>query len=395
MRKKDNHREHDQYAHSLFYKKYINLLGLLFIGIIAFFSLASLILPDTKLSENENRILTQWPRFSVDSIIDGRYMKKMQKYTADQLVGRNFWIRTKTSTDRLIGKNSSNGVYFGKNATLIENFDPLPADTVAQTQTALNQFAEKHSDLNHYFMLVPNAISVTADKLPAYASVLNQSDYINSFTAGLQEHFSVLDPSPILAEHQDQLLYYKTDHHWTTLGAWLSFQGVADSMGIKADPDAYIVYPVTHSFSGALASKSGYLTSSSDTIEVYIPKSDDDYSVVSYVEEQKKAASLYDSEQLKEKDKYAVFLAGNHPIIKIKNPVLNEKNLLIIKDSYANAFIPFLTPFYSEITVVDPRYYYDSIDDLIADAQITDVLYLFNANSFFRDTSLEPVLNDD
>ena len=79
MRKQDNHRDHDQYTHSLFYKKYINLLGLLFIGIIVFFPLASLLLPDTKLSENENRILTQLPRFSVDSIIDGRYMKKMQK----------------------------------------------------------------------------------------------------------------------------------------------------------------------------------------------------------------------------------------------------------------------------------------------------------------------------
>lgn len=395
MRKQDNHREHDQYTHSLFYKKYINLLGLLFIAIIVFFPLASLLLPDTKLSENENRILTQLPRFSVDSIIDGRYMKKMQKYTADQLMGRNFWIYTKTSTDRLIGKNSSNGIYFGKNSTLIENFDPLPADAANQTKTAINTFAEKHPDLNHFFMLVPNAISISAEKLPAYAPVLNQSDYINDFTGGLNEKITVLDPRPILEQNRDQLLYYKTDHHWTTLGAWLSFQGVADAMGIKPDPDAYTVYPVTDSFSGALVSKSGYLTFTTDTIDVYIPQSEESYSVVNYVEEQKKSPSLYASEQLKGKDKYAVFLAGNHPIIKIKNPVVNGKNLLVIKDSYANAFIPFLAPFYSEITVIDPRYYYDSIDALIADAQITDVLYLFNANTFFRDTTLEPVLNDD
>jgi len=395
MRKQDNHREHDQYTHSLFYKKYINLLGLLFIGILVFFPLASLILPDTKLSENENRILTQLPRFSVDSIIDGRYMKKMQKYTADQLVARNFWIYTKTSTDRLIGKNSSNGVYFGGKSTLIENFDPLPADATEQTKAALNTFAEKHSDLNHYFMLVPNAISVTDEKLPAYAPVLNQNDYIDGFTAGLSKKLTVLDPRPILEQNRDQLLYYKTDHHWTTLGAWLSFQGVADAMGIKPDTDAYTVYPVTHSFSGALASKSGYLTFTTDTIDVYVPKSEDTYSVVNYVEEQKKSPSFYSSEQLKAKDKYAVFLEGNHPIIKIKNSVANGKNLLVIKDSYANAFIPFLAPFYSEITVIDPRYYYDSIDALIADAQITDILYLFNANTFFRDTTLEPVLNDN
>ncbi|WP_303868299.1 DHHW family protein [Acetobacterium wieringae] len=395
MRKQDNHRDHDQYSHSLFYKKYINLLGLLFIGSLVFFPLASLILPDTKLSANENRILTQFPRFSADSVMDGRYMKKMQKYTADQLIGRNFWIYTKTSTDRIIGKNISNGVFYGKNSTLIENFDPLPSDTTDQTKTALNTFVEKHPDLNHFFMLVPNAISVTDDKLPAYAPVLDQNTYIDSFTASLSQQLTILDPRPILNQNLDQQLYYKTDHHWTTLGAWLSFQGVANAMGITPEPDAYAVYPVSHSFSGALASKSGYLTFVTDTIEVYIPKNEDTYSIVNFIEEQKKSTSLFDSEKLNKKDKYAVFLSGNHPLIKIKNPVANSKNLLVIKDSYANAFIPFLTPFYSEITVIDPRYYYDSIDELIADAQITDVLYLFNANTFFRDTTLEPFLNDD
>jgi hypothetical protein len=82
-------------------------------------------------------------------------------------------------------------------------------------------------------------------------------------------------------------------------------------------------------------------------------------------------------------------------VVKIKNPINNSRNLLIFKDSYANAFIPFLTPFFSEITVVDPRYYYDNIDELIYDSQITDVLYLFNANTFFRDTTLAPVLNNE
>jgi hypothetical protein len=385
----------DHHSHALLYKRYLNLLGLLFIGILVFFPLASLILPDTKMSENENRILTQFPRFSVDSIIDGRYMKKMQKYAADQLVARNFWIYTKTSTDRFMGKNISNGVYLAKDSSLIENFDPLPSETTELTQAAINNFAERHPDLNHYFMLVPNAISICDNKLPTDAPVLDQNQYINTFVTGLNEKLVFLDPRYILKENQDKLLYYKTDHHWTTLGAWLSFQGVADALGLKPNTDGYTIYPVTDSFSGALASKSGYLTFNTDTINVYVPKSENDYSVVTYIDEQKKSSSLYDSEKLTGKDKYAVFLEGNHPIVKIKSPVANGKNLLVIKDSYANAFIPFLTPFYSEITVIDPRYYYDSIDALIADSQITDVLYLYNANTFFRDTTLEPVLNDE
>ncbi|MGV8907041.1 MAG: DHHW family protein [Acetobacterium sp.] len=380
--------------HSLFYRKYINLLGISFIAMLIIIPLVSLLLPDGQFSPDENRILTQWPKFSLDSFADGRYMKKAEKYTADQFVGRTSWIKTKTNTDRLLGKNVSNNVYLGKDGTLIESFDPLPAEDLDKTQTAINGFVDKHPTLNHYFMVAPNAISIDADKLPDNAPVINQKDSISAFTAGLNANIKILNPTSILEANKDQLLYYKTDHHWTTLGAWLAFQGVAADMGIKPNLDAYTVYPVTKNFAGALVSKSGYSLKNTDTIEVYIPKSKEDYSVVSYVEEQTKSPSLYNSEQLKGKDKYAVFLDGNHPLMTIKNPVNNGRNLLVIKDSYANAFIPFLTPYFSEITVLDPRYYYDSIDVLISESEITDILYLYNANTFFNDTSLEPVLND-
>ena len=395
MQNQNKSHTRERHARSHYYKRYINLLGSFFIVLIIIVPLITLISPDAKLSETENRILTQFPRFSIDSVTDGRYMKKMEKYAADQLIGRNFWIHTKTNSDRVIGKNISNGVYLGKDSTLIENFDPLPTEDIDKTKTALNRFVEKHPELNHYFMLVPNAISIYQDKLPLGAPVMDQNQYIDSFTSGLNEKTVILDPRPILKENTNQLLYYKTDHHWTTLGAWLSFQSVSGAMGITPNPDAYSVYPVTQSFSGALVSKSGYSINNTDTIEVYIPKSEEDYSVVNYMEEQRKSPSLYASEQLTGKDKYAVFLDGNHPLVTIKTPVNNSKNLLVIKDSYANAFIPFLTPFYSEIIVIDPRYYYNSIETLIADYDITDVLYLYNANTFFRDTSLEPVLNDE
>ena len=394
MRKQNTSRPHEHHNRPLIYKKYINYLSSFFVALLIIIPLVTLLLPDVKFSATENRILTQLPRFSIDSVVDGRYMKKVETYAADQLVGRNFWIHAKTDADRIEGKNLSNGVYLGKDHTLLENFNPLASADVEKTKTALNNFVTKHPELKHYFMLVPTAINIYSDKLPANAPVLNQNDYIDSFTSSLNENTVILDPRPILEESKDQLLYYKTDHHWTTLGAWLSFQGVSKSMGITPDLDAYTVYPVTNSFSGALVSESGYSIKDTDTIDVYIPKNDNDYSVVTYVEEQKKSPSLYASDQLTGKDKYAVFLDGNHPIVTIKNPVNNGKHLLVLKDSYANAFIPFLTPFYSEITIVDPRYYYDSIETLIANANITDVLYLYNANTFFRDTSLEPVLND-
>ncbi|KNZ43009.1 DHHW family protein [Acetobacterium bakii] len=363
-------------------------------SILLIIPLVSLVLPDVQFSPDENRILTQFPKFSVDNFIDGRYMKKAEKYTADQLVGRTSWIKTKTNIDRLLQKNISNGIYLGTEGTLIENFNPLPTEDLNRTQAAINAFYENHPDLKTYFMVAPNAISIYSDKLPANAPVINQKSSILAFTSGLNSGITILDPSSILEVNKASALYYKTDHHWTTLGAWLAFQGVAEAMEIKPNLDAYTVYPVTYDFSGALVSKSGYSLKNKDSIEVYLPKSEDDYSVVTYVENQKKSPSLYNSEQLTGKDKYGVFLDGNHPLVTIKNHVNNNRNLLIIKDSYANAFIPFLTPYFSEITVLDPRYYFDSLENLILESEITDILYLYNANTFFRDTSLESVLND-
>jgi|LGOV01.1.fsa_nt_gb hypothetical protein len=395
MQNKKNDRYKTHHKKTIFYKKYLNLLSLLFIAVIVLLPLVSLLIPDTKFSPAENRILSAFPRFSFDSLIDGRYTKKVEKYVADQFINRNSWIHTKTNTDRLLGRNYSNGIFLGKDHYLIKNFTPLPQETINHSTEAINNFYDKHPNLNHYFMLVPTAITIYSNRLPNHAPVLNQTEFINQFNASLYDNIKILNPTSILNAKKDDALYYKTDHHWTTHGAWLAFQDVSPIMDITPAPDSYSVYPVTQDFSGALVSKSGYALADTDIIEIYIPKNDDDYSVVTYQDKQEKSPSLYYSGNLTEKDKYAVFLDGNHPLLTIENPVNNHRNLLIIKDSYANAFIPFLTPYFSEITVIDPRYYYDSIDQLINDSDITDILYLYNANTFFKDTNLEPVLNDN
>lgn len=113
--------------------------------------------------------------------------------------------------------------------------------------------------------------------------------------------------------------------------------------------------------------------------------------MVEYVEQMEKKASVYDSEMLDNNDKYAVFFGGNYPMIKIKTTNREGRNLLVIKDSYANCFVPFLIPHYKEITMIDPRYYYEDVNKEIADSDIQDVLFLYNANTFFEDNSLSSI----
>ena len=160
------------------------------------------------------------------------------------------------------------------------------------------------------------------------------------------------------------------------------------------DSDDYDIELVSNSFEGALASESGYNTDK-DKVRVYVPKDENDQVVVNYEEEQKKTASLYTSEKLDQKDKYQVFLGGNHPILKIDTTSTSGKTLLIFKDSYANCFAQFLTTHFSRIIMVDPRYYYEDIDELMKTEGVDEVLYLYNANTFFSDTSLAPVLNNE
>lgn len=183
-------------------------------------------------------------------------------------------------------------------------------------------------------------------------------------------------------------IYYKTDHHWTTEGAYIAYKEMCTQLGIEyKEIEEYNIRPLTDDFYGSLYYKLGAGIGKSDIINIYIPK-DEEKIVVNYLDEEKKTASLYNSESLNGKDKYEVFTGGNHGLIHIKTMSESNKKLIVFKDSYANCFIPFLTSHYTEILVVDPRYYNGEVESLIDEYEITDTLLLYNVNTFNDDKSI-------
>ena len=242
------------------------------------------------------------------------------------------------------------------------------------------------------FILTPTATKVLEEKLPKYAPNDDELDYINKVFSGLNDNVKTINPYEALNQNKDDYLFYKTDHHWTSKGAYIAYTVMCEKLGLtpKSIDDVDIV-TVTNSFYGSLSSKIGTKGKVSDSIDVYIPKESD--FVVNYVSEQIKSTSLFDSEYLDKKDKYCVFSGGNHALINIKTLGDPNKKLLIIKDSYANCFLPFLTSHYGEINVVDLRYYYDDLDKLIENKEITDVLFLYNSNTFNSDDSILNIEN--
>lgn len=376
------------------YRLFFHRLGLLFFLLPVIVLVSSIILPDTGFSEKENRVLASRPALKLDQIISGGYEKQFETYENDQFPLRDMWITLKATTDRLMGKVEENGVYLGKNGYLMEAFNAPSQTQYDATVNAMTSFAQEHSDLKQYALIAPNSVNILKSNLPAFAPADDQNPWIDKLKDSLTSAgVTFIDIRDTFTDHKAEDLYYHTDHHWTTLGAYYAYLQAAAAMGIDTFSDSYDKAPVSQTFKGTLSAKSGFRSGETDEIDVFLPNGDNALSsVVNYVDEQKKSASFYDTSKLNTRDKYALFFGGNHAQIKISTPTESNNTLLVLKDSYANSFVPFLAQHYRKIIMIDPRYYYGDLEQLLQVENVQEVLYLYNANTFFADTSLELAL---
>ena len=373
-----------------------SLIGKIFILSLLLVMIVNLILPDKETSDEENRVLQAAPGISLTSVMTGDFMEQWESYLSDQFAGRNIWRGLKVSLDRLGGSRMENGVYIGKDGQLLEDIALPDEEQYSANIEAVKNFAQTYSDIPVTVMLVPDAASILSGSLPAFASVEDQRQMFSMVQRGLGDSVNWVDAYSVLNSHKTEKLYYKTDLHWTTQAAFYVFREAAAGLGIEGDvSDDYVSYTVTDSFNGVLASKSGVGLNEKESIEIYAPASGDDDVVVNYVDEAKKTSSLYDSSKLETRDKYAVFLGGNTSVMDIRTVSPSGKRLLVVKDSFANCFIPFLTPHYREIVVVDPRYYSGTMRDIMDAYRITDTLILYSGNTFFTDNHISGVFSGE
>lgn len=368
------------------------LVGIIFILTLFLFLIINVIVPDREKSVQENRMLATKPKFRLSTLISGDYDEKFEAYMDDQFVGRDMWRKLKVTVDRIGGSRLENGVYIGKNGQLLEQIEVADETHLAANIKAIKSFSESQSKIPVRMMLIPDAANVLNHSLPALAKPEDQTQMFSMVRKDLGDSVEWIDVSTELNKHKTEKIYYKTDHHWTTLGAFYAFQAAAPSLGIDGDLSGkYVSYAVSDSFSGMLASKSGVNLGEKEQIDIYVPTEEDTDLIVDYVDEGKRSTSLYDSSKLKEKDQYTVFLGGNSSLLDIRTVSTSTKRLLLVKDSFANSFIPFLTPYYREIVVVDPRYYSGTINDLMDSYRISEVLFLYSGNTFFKDNNISGV----
>ena len=196
-----------------------------------------------------------------------------------------------------------------------------------------------------------------------------------------------IDIRETLNRHKDEYIYYKTDHHWTALGAYYSYiEWAKDKDLIPYFKDDFNIINVSNNFAGTLYSKINY-SKELDSIYEFSLKNSPTYKVF-YESSTASYDSLYNYEKLNTKDKYSFYLDGNHSLVHINTNLNPNDNLLVIKDSYAHTFVPFLANHYENIFMIDLRYYKSNLEEFIKENKISDILILYNAINFATDKNL-------
>lgn len=351
-------------------------------AIILIFTAADMTKEDRTFSETENRLLAARPEFSAENLLKGSYTQDYETYVTDQFVSRDKWIFLKRKLEVLLQKQEIGGVYLGKDGYLLEQH--LPEDYSEETiEKKLDLLDKLVKDWSADVMLIPTADNVLTDKMPANAPYFHQEEFLEKVWERVgRQHF--VDAYSVLWEHREEEIYYRTDHHWTSLGAYYGYRAWTKFMGERAYPyDRNAMVLASGDFLGTLHSKI-ILDWNSDSIR-YFGETVEMPVTVTY-DLRKTTDTLYEESYLSTKNKYGFFLDDNHAFVEIHTDSGTGRRLFLIKDSYANCFVPLLLPHYDTIYLLDLRYYngrlYQLLEQYAADA---DILVLYNCVHFLED----------
>lgn len=377
-------------------KKYAIFITALFCAFIGVFLTIGALSPDRSFSELENRALQQLPGISIGKLsmsggkpefsgnfFNGTFMTDFEQYCNDQFFARDTWVGMKSAAELAVGKRENNDIYVADKGTLISRFDTPSQKRIDTNVGYLNQFIA-NAGVPVYLSLIPGQAAIWADRLPAGAPNADQKaiiDGIYSQVGGL--HY---DSYQALWDHRGEDVYYRTDHHWTSLGAYYGYTSFMAALGMEpVSLDAYKKTVVTEEFYGTTFSNSGVRSIKPDAIWTYV--SGDGVEVTNYFTDKPQAGSLYEPSALEKKDKYTYFLGGNQPLAVIKNPAVQGPKIIILRDSYADSMVPFLTQHFSEVHLFDLRYNRSSVPQYIKENGIDMALVLYSVPNFVTDTN--------
>ena len=365
---------------------------LLFIGIIVVMQAAFWLLPRRSFSENEKRVLSEAPQIDAAGIADGSVFRSIESYLSDHFPGRELWVGANVYLENAEGRGATEDIVRGTDDWLFTAPVSDDRETLWDNMQAITTFAEKQS-VPVTMMAVPSAGAVVSDKLPALHLPYPDADLLEEARriAGNTLHWVDLYTDFCSAE-QPERLYYRTDHHWTSEGAYRAYCLLMEELGQSSVPrDDFTVEQIS-GFYGTSYSKSGLWLTEPDTLELWTGS---DIQAVTTVYDANRAdpvtrEGMFFREYLEDADKYPVFLSGNHARVHIETNADSGKRLLVIKDSYAHALAPFLAEEYSTIDLIDLRYFkQQTISSWLEENPADEILLVYGLSSLAEDKNLQ------
>lgn len=348
------------------------------------------IFPDKSFSEQENRDLQQFPKFSFETLFAGKYTSKVETYVADQFPFRDAWTTLKARCELATGKEQNKNVYLCKDGTLLEKYDAPNPKQLDTNIAAVKNFAQK-APVPVYFALVPGNAEIHKELLPKNAPSASEKEVIDYCYAN--SGAKNIDVESTLLAHKNEYIYYRTDHHWTTLGAYYGYQTLLSAMGHTPSPlSDFPAETVSMDFYGTIYSKSGISWVQPDEIDIRAQQQPDT-KITNYISGQAAETPMYDKSFLEKKDKYAMFMGGNTPLEIVKTGKTNAPKILVLRDSYFDSVTPYMQNDFSEIHIMDLRYYktqamQQSVSDYIKQNDIDEVLICYSVVTFGTDTNV-------
>lgn len=359
-----------------------------FILSISFFNIIS---QDKSFSEIENRYLQIKPVFSFDKFINGNFSEKYEQFINDQFIFRDKWINIKMMSEMLLLKTENNNIIIGKDNYLFDKLIILDEKKIDKNIDYIKSFIKKNKSKNIYFTLIPNSYEILKNKLPVGLNNIDQTKNINKvykkLLSGEPDNLNIINSEKFLKNKQGQIYYY-TDHHWTSFGAYLFYQGLSKPLNYKPVDLKSLEKHKIKNFYGTYYSRAKIFWKKPDTIVYYkAPIEKMEINNKFYNE-------IYDLKKFKERDKYSGFLYGNNGLTVIRCEKSDDKKegICVIKDSYANSFIPFLTYNYNNIYVIDLRYIKRlDISNFIDKNKIDNILMMYNFINFVSDNNIQKI----
>ncbi len=348
------------------------ILGLSFLDVVT---------PIRDFSDVENRVLAKRPEFTVEELLNNNYTSKYETYVNDQFIGRDMWITTKSVGEQGLAKIINNNIVYGKDGYLFDLTLATDADRLERNIRYLNEFLQMYADENVFVTLIPNSTTILKNKLPIGFPGLDQNVLYDLISKDIKQE-QLIDLFSILLAQQDEYIYYKTDHHWTTQGAYYAYEALGEKLNYEPKSlDEFEAIEV-EDFYGTYYSRVKNPLVESDTLTYYNIEN------VEMTILDKTYNTLYDTKQFETYDKYSGYLNGNNGFTRIETNIKNDRKILILKDSYTNSLAPFLTQHFETIDLIDLRHTNISLQQVIESENYDEILFMFSIGNFMTEANI-------